>query len=142
MRDLQYHVLCAPPEYKRPECRPNLKRVFTPNAFDLGDTELTQDLEAQLKIIADVKNFALQELKLNPTPHYLRYRETENARMLYSLYVTPKTRLPENDLEQVCGQYIEGLREYSSNRKIVRKFLKYGSSKKCNMNLLINLSLI
>jgi hypothetical protein len=69
-------------------------RIYTKDAFDTEGIELDYGLECKLDFIADVKNFAIEQLGMGPSPNYMRYRELKDARTLYWLFVTPKTDLP------------------------------------------------
>jgi hypothetical protein len=71
-----------------------LPKIYNSKSIDVGSSIRTEDLEKKLELIADVKNFGISELGLSQSENYTRYRE-KNARTVYRLYITRKTKLPD-----------------------------------------------
>lgn len=67
------------------------------SSFDIGDAEVNDDLMDDLVRIADVKNYGINVFGLTDTSNnYFRYRKPGEARVVYWLYMTPRTVLPED----------------------------------------------
>ncbi len=72
------------------------------SSFDTGDIEVDPVMKSKLGRIADVKNYGINVFGLTDSSNnYLRYKEPEDARMIYRLYLTPRTVLPESIAESV-----------------------------------------
>jgi len=74
-------------------------RNYTVQSFEMGDTDITPSLETNLQRIADVKNISVNDLGFSPSNNYLRF--TTSPRKSFSLYITPKTVLPEERMNYI-----------------------------------------
>ncbi|MFH1064463.1 MAG: hypothetical protein V1729_05260 [Candidatus Woesearchaeota archaeon] len=73
------------------------------SSFDAGDAVVDPVMMSELERIADVKNYGINVFGLSDSSNnYLRYRESEDARMVYRLYMTPRTVLPESIADSIA----------------------------------------
>lgn len=56
----------------------------------LKDPEASPGLQAQLKLVLELREFARAELKMNPEGNYLHYRKLDRKFVLWVVYATPE----------------------------------------------------
>jgi predicted aminopeptidase len=56
----------------------------------LNDPEASPELQVQLKLVLELREFARAELKMNPEGNYLRYRKLDRKFVLWVVYATPE----------------------------------------------------
>jgi predicted aminopeptidase len=56
----------------------------------LKDPEASPELQAQLKLVLELREFGRAELKMNPEGNYLRYRKLDRKFVLWVVYATPE----------------------------------------------------
>ncbi len=78
-------------ESSREDSIDGMPDVFTSKDFVIDTDDVPDDLESRLQLIAEVKNYSLHELDFEPSPNYMRYTETKDARTLNWLFVSSPT---------------------------------------------------